>query len=258
MTGQAPIISTGSQSMVQVSIDLGAVPQVFLKAPKIAHFWIHGFLFSSYRNHRVAWLKKKGTQFGRGSSDPSSKAVRVFRVNEGPDSPRDSDVVYRVSPKVQRATSPDAAIQGLKTMRGEAFAGSVALRVHEFGEDITAKRGFMAIAVKTRPKTPAKWLQANPDKKLELRPSKKHPGEGLLFEIKRRARGRRRKGEFLPGASGDDKMRLRFILTRHVEMNPTLHMYQTWDELAGDRAKLWAGAVTKMVDQLRAGDPRDF
>lgn len=251
---QAPTIATGNAQSLQVTVDLGDVPAVLRESPKIAHFWIHGFLFASMRNHRVQWLKRKGVKFGR-RGEGGSKAIRVFPVNQGPATPAEEDVVYRVHPAEQKAGSVDAARRGLAEMQAEAFAGSVVLRVHQFGEDIRSSK-FMAIAVRTRPKTPEKWLQANPGKRLEWRPSKKKPGEGVLYEVERvRGRGRPRKGQPAPTR---ERLRLRFLLTRFVDMKPTLGMYETWDAQATERDALWAGAATRMHKQLNELDPRDF
>lgn len=255
MSSVPPITSVGNDSALRVQVDLGDVPIVMRQAPKIAHYWLQGFLFGAFRDHRVTWLRSKGTQFGRRSAD-QSKAIRVFPVNEGPAAPAEEDVIYRVTPAEQRAPSVEAARRGLDAMTAEAFAGSTVLRVHEFGEDIRVPRGFMAIPVKTRPKTPAKWLQKNPGKRLELRPSKKIRGEGALYEVRKVGRrGRPKKGQAPPTR---DRLRLRFLLKRFVDMKPTLRMYATWDEMAEQRARRWAGASDRMIKQLQEGDPRDF
>jgi hypothetical protein len=222
---------------------------VLQQAPKIAHFWIHGFLHRSFVKHRLDWLRRKGTRFGRGEG-----GVKVHQVNEGPAQGGERDVIYRVHPRNQKPTSVADAVRGLNEMNAEAFAGSLVLKVHEFGEDIRTP-GLMSIPVKTRPKSPAKWIARNPGKRLIYRPSKKVPGDGLLYEVtKTRSRGRPKKGS----VPARDKMRLRFLLKRFVEMDPTLHMYRTWDELSEDRSKLWAGAADRMIQQLQQGDPRDF
>lgn len=257
MTGTPPVIAVGDDRSLRVTIDTRAVAGVLARAPKVAHFWIHGFLFRALVDHRVTWLQRKGPKFGRrGAAD--SKAIQVYRVNEGPDQPREEDVVYRVTPRQQRTSSPAEAVAGLRAMAAEAFAGSTVLRVHELGEDVRATGSrLMAIPIKTRPKTPAKWRAANPGKRLELRPSKRAGTEGLLYEVtKRRGRGRPRKGQKLPRLR--ERLRLRFVLRKQVEMDPTLRFFQTWQELAGKRAALWRGAADRMQAQLQRGDPRDF
>lgn len=257
MTGSAPLLSVGDDRSLRVTIDYQAVAEVIQKAPKIVHFWFQGFLYLAFIRHRLAWLKKKGSKFGRGSTTEGSKAIKVHRINEGPETPQEQDVVYRVHPKNQKASTVPEAVQGLQSMSAEAFAGSTALRVHEFGEDIQAKQKMLAIPIKTRPNTPRRWLQKNPGKRLEFRPSKRNDGTGLLYEVtKVRGRGRPRKGQSLPALR--EKLRLRFVLQRFIDMKPTLGMYATWDELAGERDQLFRNAAEKMQQQLQRGDPRDF
>lgn len=264
MTGSSPLLSVGDDRSLRVTIDYQAVAEVIQKAPKIVHFWFQGFLYLAFIRHRLAWLKKKGNRFGRGSTTEGSKAIKVHRINEGPETPQEQDVVYRVHPKNQKASTVPEAVQGLQSMSAEAFAGSTALRVHEFGEDIKSKGKLLAIPIKTRPNTPKKWLEKNPGKKLEFRPSKKFgpflPGQrstGVLYEVtKVRGRGRPKKGHTLPALR--EKLRLRFVLQRFIDMKPTLGMYATWDELAGERDQLFRNAAEKMQQQLQRGDPRDF
>lgn len=253
-----PLVATGNASSLSITIDTAVVEKVLQRAPKIAHYWLQGFLFSSFLQHRLAWLKKKGNKFGRGGT-----GIKVHKVNQGPAVPGPKDVVYNVVPSAGRAATVDAARRGLAEMRAEAFAGSIALRVHEFGEDIRTAQ-FMAIPVKTRANSPREWRAQNPGKRLEFRPSKKHPGEGVLYEIERkRLRGRGSRsfigpGIAGPGLVGQERMRMRFLLKHFVDMKPTLHMYSTWDELRAERDRLWNGAATKMAQQLQKGDPRDF
>lgn len=255
MTGAAPLQARGGDGSLQVTVDASAVQRVLNLAPKIVYFWLHGFLHRSFVLHRLKWLRAKGARFGRGGD--GGRAIKVHEVNRGPEAPQDTDVVYRVTPTEQRPSSVRQAVEGLRALQAEAFAGSVVLRVHEFGEDVRARSGFMAVPIKTRPKTPRKWQAANPGKRLEFRPSKKFAGEGALYEVtKVRGRGRPRKGQTLPALR--EKLRLRFVLKRVVEMNPTLGMYRTWDELAAQRETLWTGAAAKMEQQLARGDTRDF
>jgi hypothetical protein len=255
VTEGVPLQSVGDDRSLKVTLDFAQVARVVARAPKIAHFWLQGFLHRAFVLHRLEWLKRKGTKFGRASE--GSRAIRVHPVNEGPATGGETDVVYRVEPREQKATSITQAVAGLQRMSAEAFAGSVVLRVHEFGEDVRARRRFLAVPVKTRPKTPKAWLAKNPGKKLELRPSKKHPGEGVLYEVtKVRGRGRPRKDGTMPALR--ERLRMRFLLKRIVDMKPTLQFYGTWDGLRGQRDALWRGAATRMEAQLQRGDPRDF
>lgn len=257
--GNVPLVSVGDDSSLRIDVDTRAVAKVVARAPKIAHFWLRGFLGKSMVDHRVQWLRSKGPKFGRRGKDGESRAIKVHRLNEGPQSPREDDVIYNVFPRRQKASSVSQAVAGLREMGAEAFAGSRVLRVHEEGEDIKVSGGFMAIPIKTRPGTPKKWLAKNPGKSLELRPSKKHPGEGVLYEVtKKRARGRGRpkKGATLPQLR--EKLRLRFVLKRFVDMKPTLNFYGMWDQLRGKRDQLFRGAAERMERQLQKGDPRDL
>lgn len=266
MTGAAPLLATGSSNWVTVTVDVAKLQEVFARSPKIVHFWMHGFLELSFVRHRLEWLRRKGPKFGRRSEGGTSRAIKVYEVSRGPASPTDTDVVYNVSPKEQRAPSVDAAVRGLREMRAEAFTGSVVLRVHEFGEDVHAgkRKRYLAVPIKTRPGSPAEWLAANPGKKLEYRPSKKFgphmPGQGgeaVLYEVtKVRGRGRPRKNGTLPELR--EKLRLRFVLKRLVDMKATLHFYDTWESMKAGRDQLWAGAAAKMWQQLQEADPRDF
>lgn len=251
-------ITVGQANVLQFSIDLGDVQLVLEGAPKIAHFWLHGFFFDSFLAHRLTWLRSKKTSFGRGSDDPTNKATKVWEINKGPETPRDQDVIYRVRPENRRAATVQEARQGLADMSAEASAGGVVLPVHEFGTDIFAKEKLLAVPIKTRPKTVKKWRERFPNKRLVWRPSKKHPGEGVLYEVSkvRGRRGRPRKGETMPKLR--EKLRLRFVLKRMLDMHPTLRLYATWDGLAGRRDAYWRTAVSKMHAQLQKGDPRDF
>ncbi len=116
---------------------------------------------------------------------------------------------------------------------------------------------MLVIPIKTRPNTPKRWLEKNPGKRLEFRPSKRHDGTGVLYEVtKVRGRGRPKKGHTLPALR--ERLRLRFVLQRFIDMKPTLGMYATWDDLAGERDQLFRNAAEKMQQQLQRGDPRDF
>ena len=258
--GTVPLIATGDDRTLSVTVDARVVSMVVARAPKVAHFWLHGFLEKSLRDHRVEWLRSKGTKFGRRGKDGNSKAIKVHRINEGPDAPRDDDVIYNVSPKNQKTTSVAQAVAGLQAMGAEAFAGSTVLRVHEFGEDIRTTGKLMAVSVaNSRPKSPKAWQARYPGKKLVFRPSKKNPGEGLLFEAttkRQRGRGRPRKGA--PIAALREQLKLRWVLKRFVDMKPTLNFYGMWGALQPKREQLWRGAAQRMEAQLQQGNPRDF
>lgn len=241
------LFATGDDRSLRVTIDTTVFEQQMRFAPTVVYYRVRRFLMAAFGKHRQQWLREKGTKFGRGS-DPRS--IRVFRVNEGPSSPGPNQVVYHVRPGAERINNPSAAEAGLRAMVGEAFTDNEILPVHEFGRDIRTSR-LMAIPVKTRPGNVQDWKRANPDKRLEFRPSKKHPGEGVLYEVMRkRKRGRPKKGE---APTFTEKLRLRFILTRFVRMQPKLRMYESWERLAGYRQKAFSITADGIVGDIKAG-----
>lgn len=244
----AAVLSTGNDRFLRVSVDMREFEKQMRRAPSVVYFRMRDFLGATFGRHRAQWLRNKGTRFGRG--DSSGRAIRVYRINEGPATPRDNEVAYHIRPTEQRLQDPSAARAGLSRLVAEAFTGNAVLPVHEFGEDIRSSR-FMAVPVKTRPKTPKKWLEANPDKRLVWRPSKTRPGELVVYEVQRkRGRGRPRKGE---PPRVQERLRLRFIWTRFVDMKPTLRMYSTWDELAGYRSDRFRFAADAIVRDIEGG-----
>jgi hypothetical protein len=108
--------------------------------------------------------------------------------------------------------------------------------------------------VKTRPSSPARWRAKYPNKTLVALPSKRDD-KVLLYEKNRvRARGRPKKGE---QPTFTERLRLRFVLTKKVDMKPTLKLYDTWQQLAGERDKVWAETADKMLQDFAKDDPRD-
>lgn len=241
-------VAVGGPQSLSVTIDASELKRAMERAPSVVYFRLRDYLGAAFGRHRQQWLRSKGTRFGRGGE--GSRAIRVFGVNEGPATPQDNHVIYRVMPAEQRLQSPAAARAGLSRLGAEAFAGSVALRVHEFGEDIRSSR-FMAVPIKTRPKNPREWARRNPNKRLVARPSKKKPGELLLYEVQRKgSRGRPKKG--VPKVV-QERLRLRFVLTRFVDMKPTLHMYSTWQRLDSQRRERFARAADGIVKDIATG-----
>lgn len=244
------VLSAGDDRTLSVRLDFTRFEQQMKFAPSVVYFRVRDYLGSVFGKHRQEWLRRKGTRFGRGGA--GSRAIKVFGVNEGPGSPGPNQVVYAVRPKEQRQNNPAAAEAGLRAMVAEAFTGNIVLPVHEFGEDIRARRSrFMAIPVRTRPGTPAAWLRANPDKRLEYRPSKKNDGTAVLYEVQRkRKKGRPKKGE---EGKFNEKLKLRFVLTRFVDMKPTLRMYATWQDLDSYRATRFARTADAVVRDIEKG-----
>lgn len=239
--------TTGSDASMRVTIDGRAVGRVLDQAPKVAYFWLRNYLGQILGKHRQVWLRAKGTRFGRGAN-----AIRVLRVNERMGAPGPLEITYQVQPDAARAGSPGEARRMLDQLRGDIYTGNLVLPIHEFGTDIRSSR-WMAIAVKTRPTTPAAWRRRNPKKTLISRPGRR--GNVLLYEVQRtRGRGRPRKGE--PPRT-KERLRLRYVLTRSVQMDPTLRLYGTWDSLRGQRDQAWKRTADRMVRDLERGDPRD-
>jgi len=241
------VLSAGDDGSLRVTIDTTRFEEQMRFAPTVVYYRMRRFLMAAFGKHRQQWLRQKGTRFGRGS-DPRS--IRVFKVNEGPATPGPNQVVYHVRPGDERRRNPAAAEAGLQAMVAEAFTDNEILPVHEFGTDIRTSR-FMAIPVKTRPGNIEDWKRANPDKRLEFRPSKTKAGEGVLYEVQRkRKRGRPKKGE---APQFTEKLRLRFILTRFVKMKPTLRMYASWEGLESYRRQAFSITADGIVEDIQAG-----
>lgn len=241
------VLSAGDDRSLRVTIDTTVFEQQMKFAPSVVYYRLRRFLMATFGKHRQQWLREKGTKFGRGSNP---RSIRVFKVNEGPATPGENQVVYHVRPGDERRNNPASAEAGLKAMVAEAFTDNEILPVHEFGRAIRTPR-FMAIPVKTRPGNIEDWKRANPDKRLEFRPSKKNPGEGVLYEVQRkRKRGRPRKGE---APQFFEKLKLRFLLTRTVRMKPTLRMYASWEGLASYRGQIFGITADGIVADIKAG-----
>ncbi len=240
------VLAVGDDRSLSVRVDVSSLERAMLRAPGVVYFWARNFLGSVFGKHRQQWLRQKGVKFGRGGE--GSRAIRVFGVNEGPDRPEDHQVVYHVRPKEARAGAGGSAVRALHDLRAEASTGSTVLAVHEFGTDIRSQR-WMAVPVKTRPGSPKAWRERYPQKELVLRPGR--GGKLLLYEKRKvGARGRPRKDQPAPQK---ERMQLRFILTRFVEMDPTLRMYDTWDQLAAYRAQQWQRATERIERDLARG-----
>lgn len=253
-------VATVRTEGLEFRLDTHDLEKAFDRAPVMSYFWLRDFFFRLTVGHRIAWLRGKGTAFGRRGDDPSSRAIKVWKVNEGPDSPESQDVTFEVRPKLRKMTDVAAAVAGLNQLSAVHATGSSVLRVHETGEDIRSPE-WMAIPIKTRPGSPEKWRAKNPGKTLVARPSRRTPGKILLYErirTQRRGRpsknkakvaGRRRRG----GRATRDQLRLRFILTKFIEMDPTLHFYDSWDQQVADRDRLFSEAADKIVRDLARG-----
>jgi hypothetical protein len=250
MSSVPPIRTVGNDDLIRLTVDIGMVDRFLRQVPKIAYFWLRNYFGKVLGQHRKHWLDIKGTKFGRGNG------IRVGGVNDHKVAGGPLSVMYRVHPEEFKATSGPDATAKLNRLTAEVFTGNTVLPVHQFGQDIRSSR-FMAIAVKTRPKTPARWMEKYPTKKLILRPSKKDPAMLVLYELLRvRGRGRPRKDG--KGNTVSTRLRLRFLLTKFVDMKPTLKMYESWEQLQGARDTQWGETATRIQQDLDRGDPRDL
>lgn len=247
-------VAVGDARNLRVTIRVEEVRRVLEQAPKVGYFWLRDYLFRSFQQHRVKWLQSKGTRFGRGGA--GSNAIHVPQVNAsmGPLAP--NQVRYRVQPVARRMPTPAAAAAGLNELVGAAETGNLILPVHEFGRDIRSNRD-MYIPVRTRPGNFGEWRRRYPNKTLLFLPSKKGGGNRLVYELQtKRGRGRPAKND--PRARTTQRLKLRFVITRHVDMKPTLRLYDSWDGMRIDRDRLWSQAATKMERDLQRKNPRDF
>lgn len=252
MTGSAPLQSRGSGDFVNVKVDVAPVLAVLRESPKIVYFRARDYLFQVLLQHRKLWLGIKGNKFGRGGGG-KGEPIRVRQINDGKGPAQPNDVAYVVSPSEKRVPSTEAAVTMLGRLSADIFTGNVILPIHEFGTDI-ASSTWMAIPVKTRPGSPARWKAKYPDRRLRALPSKINNNVPLYEVSDVRARGRSKKGE---QPATKERLRLRFILTKRVDMKPTLHLYDTWDSGIKERDELWAAAASKMQSDWEKNDPRD-
>lgn len=245
MTSTA-IAAPGQSQAIHFKIDTSKLQDAFERGAPTLYYWMRSALRRSLIDHRVSWLSAKSTRFGRG--DDKTKAIKVWKVDEAPAGiPEDNWVVYRVHPTAVRMQGNAAARAGIQQLSAEIHAGSTALKVHQEGIDIQSNE-WMAIAVKTRPKTPKKWRAANPGKDLILRPSKKNPREMLLFEIiTTRGPGKGKEGPV------NAKWRLRFRLRRFVDMKPTLKFYESWDAAGPKRDEAFRFAADRIISDIAKG-----
>lgn len=235
---------------IEIRIDSAGIEEALRKAPSVAYFWLRRFLVGAFIKHRTSWLRAKGVKFGRAGE--SSRAIRVSRVGEGPANPQPNDVVYR-APKAERV-APTAAPAALEAMQAEVFTGSIPLRVHEFGEDIRTS-GWMAIAVRTRPRQMGRWIAQNPNASLKYVKSDRDPNVILVYErLFKRPRGRPRGEASSYPLAPKPRGRLRFVLRKFVEMDPTLRFYANWDSTGSERTSLMRYTADKILSDLAKGD----
>lgn len=255
MTSASALLRTvGNNDAIRLTVDARGAAAVLQAAPKIVYFRVRDYLFQILLQHRKLWLQIKGNKFGRGTTGETGSPIRVRQINDGGGPARPNDVAYAVSPSDKRAPSSAGARDLLGRLSAEIYTGNVVLPIHEFGTDINSTR-WMSVPVKTRPSSPARWKAKYPNKELLALPSKRDAKVLLYEKQKSRAkRGRPKKGE---APAFKERLRLRFILTKTVDMQPTLRLYDTWEQLAAEREKAWGATADKMQTDFLKNDPRD-
>lgn len=251
----APLVETvGGSGAIRFRVDLTDVQAVMSGMPKVGYFWLRDFLGRSFGQHRVQWLRSKGTAFGRG--DDKSKAIKVSQVNAGGTGKalQPNEVRYSVSPAEKRMATAAAARAGLQALEAAVETDNSILPVHQFGTDIRSTRP-MFVPVRTRPGNFKKWRAQHPGAKLRFLPSKRDD-KTLVYEATRRRAGRGRPRKDAPPAA--EKLRLRWILTKQVAMKRTLRLYESWEGMQSVRDRLFKEAADKMQRDLERLDPRDL
>lgn len=253
----ALVQTIGDVGLMSFRIDATGLQAVIDGMPKAAYFSLRDFLGRAFLQHRKRWLATKSTKFGRGSKN--GRAIRVTQLNEGSGALADNEVRYTVLPKERRMPTPAAAAAALKLLEGDVGTGNKVLEVHELGTDIVSADP-MYIPVKTRPGDFGDWRRANPNKQLLFLPSKRD-NKTLVYEVIRRRVRRKRDpatGKLVGEGGTRETLRLRFVVTKRVEMKPTLKLYDSWDAGASERDQLFTQAANRMQSDLLKRDPRDL
>lgn len=233
---------------VTFKVDTTRVVQTIRSVPRLGYFWLRSYLWWTMLDFRKGWLASKSTKFGRGRT---GNDIKVSRINEGNRPPKDNEVAFWLQPEERKASSNAAAKKMLDELRADIFTGNKILPVHEHGTDIHSQ-SWMQVPYRTRPGNMQKWKARNPGAKLITLPSKKD-NKLLVYEVLlKRLRGRVSKNHIGP-APMREKLRLRWVLTHDVEMNPTLKLYGTWDDYVGPRDKRWRQAIQNLMQDIVEG-----
>lgn len=235
---------------IRFRIDTGGLEDAFSRGPATSYYWLRSWLFRALLEHRIAWLRSKSTRFGRGKD-----AIKVWQINQAPSGPVDpKHVVYRVDPEA-RKVAPSDAPAALQSLTGEAFAGSVALEVHQFGTDIEGGGKWLPVPIGRGPGSPRAWRAKFPQRTLLTVPDRKRSDRLFLMERKR-YRGRSRSQQAKRGRQRKvvrDLLIPRFVLVRRLDMQPTLGFYETWEAQASARLKDFASISTRILQDLARG-----
>lgn len=241
--------------IVTLAVDLEPLSRAIERGPQTVYYWLQTWLFTSMLEHRVKFLRSKSTKFGRGKD-----AIKVWPVNKAPAGAGDDKwVVYRVHPQAKKQPSRRAAERGIGQLRGEAFAGSVALEVHQEGKEINVGRQWLAIpihkATKSNPRSPKRWRARNPGKQLVTIPDPRRPDVLYLAEPKR-YRGKRQKGRQKRNRNKKvvrTKLVWRFLLVHRVDNDATLNFYESWESLASARQTDFGRISDRIVKDISIG-----
>ncbi len=252
---------TGGDGAFRVTIDTTAAELSILAAPMICYFRMRDYFKFMLIRHRAYWLSTKSGGFGRGGGD-AGEPIGVSRVQSEREVSKPNEVIYVIKPEAKRASSPREAEILLNRMAATINTGNLVLEVHEEGKDIKTPN-LMAIPVRTglgkagrgQKVTPDNWRKANPGKVLTLRKGKR--GMMFLYEVVPVfSRANKRKG--IEKQHIQDRLRMRFVLTRKVEMDPTLRFYESWDSLENYRQQQWQAMMGKIDADFRKADYRDY
>lgn len=226
--------------------------QALLVAPVATYFWVRAYFQTSAEIHRETFQRRsRGKVDFRGNKGEGS--VRVYDVNQAPESGRDHWIAYSVKPPNKRTT----AAEGFDAITLDIFslsplAGQMqrdrAIRPRRVKKlaipiDITRSGGFGAENVswgrsKNRP-WPFMYRRDNPGAVLIARRSKSS-GKLLLYErVRVRAAARRRlrvgkKGQVLktqPRVWVDSLVPKWALIDVLVLKRSVLQFYESWDAM---------------------------
>lgn len=219
-----------SGGRIHFDIDAEVVTQFASSAPRVAYRRLRDYVFGCFIEHRLAWLRLKGTRFGRGG-----KGIKVFRVGEKGRTTKKT--VHYDLPSERTAKTKAEAVDLLRKFSAEIRTGSVVLGVHEFGKTITNKGKLMQVPISARPADLAEWKRKFPQKAKKLHLVRK----GQSFRVYEQT-GKRKK-----------RLKLRWLLVPKVKNLPKLKFYETWNGQAALRGIKWSDAATKMWLDMKRG-----
>lgn len=234
-----------------VRVDTTEALKFLFLAPRSAYYHLRRFAYLSLLGHRKAWLASKGNKFGRGGTGQRGQPINVTNVQFGGNAPNPNQVVYQVLPIERTARSREQADQLLPQIRGDIYTGNDILRIHEEGEDISSSQ-WMAVPIKTRPGRIKEWRRRYPNKRLVTVPGKRN-GNKIVYEETRKYEGRPPAGRGGPRRVVAIRRRMRWILTKRVNMQPLLQFYAAWESQEAARDAIFAEVADGMAADWRRG-----